>query len=965
MDKIAPNRQQALAINHDLGPALVVAGAGTGKTMIITQRIARLIEQGKALPREVLALTFTDKAAYEMEQRIDMLLMGKGIIDVAVMTFNAFGDRLIAEHGVDIGLGQASRLITRTQQLVLLRDHLDELELDYFKSYSNPSAQLDAILDHISTLQSHLITPTMYAEFTQRAVKLAKTEEAKLEALKYAEIARVYRVYAKLKRVAGVIDYDDQVSLAAELLSGRPNIRKQVRSMYKFILVDEFQDTNPAQARLLREVCDDNSNLMAVGDDDQSIYQFRGATVDNILNFPKDYPSNKQVVLTKNYRSAQSILDAAYLMIQYNNPKRLEFKYKFHKQLKSASSQSGEIQCQSFGNVDLEADAVASKIASAIASGVLPGDVAVLVRKRAQWDKLLPALHRHSVPYRVNDDKKLHLQPEIRFMLNYLQYIVQPDDSSALFHLLEDKVFELDLERLAIASGRARRTNQNLEAVLKSDPSGNDEFNLRVEQFFVQSQSLRQTISNVGVSASAWHILEGSGLLGRLEDLAERDPSVQIQFENLNRWFESLRQYEQIAKDISAYAYLRSIGELESLDTLAAYAEPELGPDEVAVLTIHQAKGLEFEQIYLFDVTQDSIPGRDLNRGIGLPDGLINTEQIEGDHLREERRLMYVAMTRAMHLLHISWSKNHGGKRDKKPSQFISEALSQEAVSGTQSTALDQAESIGLVRFAPSEKIRRIAEQKLIHNGILHLTPHQIDDYISCPLNFRYRYILEVPEAPNPAPMFGNLMHEVINRYFHLKKRGKVSRLELFEIVPRLWDPSGFPTRSLERKRHKEAFECIDKFYKREEAHSRLPAHTELPINVQLPDAKLEISGRVDAVYEDAAGVEIRDFKTGASADNPTKALKRAKTSIQLGLYALCWKEITGNAPTNLVLDFIETGETGEIQLSEKQIDVLRQKVIEAGNGIRAGHFPPKGMHEYCQHRHALSVDEEGARDEG
>src|SRR3989344_1981460 len=338
------NSEQEHAVTHGDGPLLIVAGAGTGKTTVITKRLAWLIKSGRAKPDHILALTFTDKAAQEMEERVDKLLP-YGYTDLWVSTFHSFGERLLHSHALDIGVPYDFKLLSETEQWLLVRQYLNKFNLRYYRPLGNPTKFIHALLRHFSRAKDEEIYPDNYLKYaetvrlnhdeeTARAARPSRAkkktwEKALLapddnEAARIEEVANAYHVYQQLLLEQNALDFGDLINYTLKLFCTRPDILNFYRQQFKYILVDEFQDTNWAQYEMVKLLAAPLNNLTLVGDDDQSIYRFRGASMSNILQFKKDYPKAQEVVLIKNYRSAQNILDAAYEFIQLNNPNRLE-----------------------------------------------------------------------------------------------------------------------------------------------------------------------------------------------------------------------------------------------------------------------------------------------------------------------------------------------------------------------------------------------------------------------------------------------------------------------------------------------------------------------------------------------------------------------------------------------------------------------------------------------------------------
>ena len=329
------NPEQRKAVTHGRGPLIIIAGAGTGKTKVITHRISSLISSKMAKPEEILAVTFTEKAANEMEERVDLLIpYSYSFVDIS--TFNSFGEQILRDYGIEIGYSPDFKLLDDVEQAIFFREHLFQFKLDYYRPLSSPTRYIQDILLAIKRLKQEDVKPQEYLEYANKLEKDAFDEVTKETAFKHKEMARVFKNYQDHLEADGKIDFEDQVTLVVELFRKRPSVLQVFQDKYQFILVDEFQDTNYIQFELLKLLAAKHRNLTVVGDDDQSIFRFRGASLANIHNFRKIYTDYKKVVLNNNYRSTQPILDSAYKLIQQNNPYRLEVQEEIDKTLESS-----------------------------------------------------------------------------------------------------------------------------------------------------------------------------------------------------------------------------------------------------------------------------------------------------------------------------------------------------------------------------------------------------------------------------------------------------------------------------------------------------------------------------------------------------------------------------------------------------------------------------------------------------
>jgi DNA helicase II / ATP-dependent DNA helicase PcrA len=486
MEEIRLNPAQKKAVTHKEGPLLIIAGAGTGKTRVITQRIRWLVEKEHARSTEILALTFTQKAAQEMEERVDVA-MPYGYEPMQISTFHSFCDSILKQEAIYIGLDPNYTLMSQAQEYVFFRSKLFDLSLDRFRPHGNPTKFIGDMLSHFSRLQDEDVSPDDYDDFIKRTRSITKEERLDLK-----ELAKVFREYSELKEKESVLSFADLVPLALRLFRERESVLKRYRKQYRYILVDEFQDTNYAQNELVALLAGENGNITVVGDDDQSIYKFRGAAISNILDFKKTFPGYTKVVLTKNYRSDQEILDAAYELIKHNDPYRLEVTEGIDKRLVSArlieegpppvtdaapipqmsilggegSDKSGTgkitgndpaiLRIHEINDV-AEAEGIAKEIARIVKEEKIYGfrDCAVLARAHNHVDEIVRSFHYHGIPFRFLGGRGLYTRPEVKDLIAYLRILVDYTDDISMYRLvnlrsggMEPREF-VDLQRIS------------------------------------------------------------------------------------------------------------------------------------------------------------------------------------------------------------------------------------------------------------------------------------------------------------------------------------------------------------------------------------------------------------------------------------------------------------------------------------------------------------------------------------
>jgi len=934
--ELNPAQQAAVAITD--GPVLVVAGAGTGKTRVIVERIIRLIRDGVA-PEQILALTFTEKAAGEMLDRVSDASLGAAL-DTTIATFNSFGNDRLKEFGSEWGLGTLT-LLSEIGQLVFLREHFDEFELDYFAPVSHPDGQLTNLREHVSELKQQLVSPEAYQQYID-ALPVADAADA-LEKQKHMELARFYTKYLELCRQHQVIDYDDQIFLTIQLLRARPNILARLQERYQYILVDEFQDTNPMQSALVDLLAGNNPNLMVVGDDDQSIYGWRGATLANILDFKKRYPTAADVTLIENYRSTQAILDTAYRMIQENNPERLEVINKLDKRLRAHRDDGKPPVARHFYTLEAELTWIAEDIARRIADGEDPGSIAVLARRTAIAERAHEVLELHNVPHALAGQKNdLYAQPAVRQLIEVLKAVSDPLDDMALFHALSSSLFSVPASELARVAGQARREHVRLADIIPESE------NQELKDGLQKIETWREQHEQTSVGQLAYDIITETGWKQRLYEHSENDTERYVQAQAVGEYFKTLYEFQKISNVASVQSYLLSLPALQAGGGEFEDASLDISDSLVNILSVHRSKGLEWDTVYVIDCTEGSFPMRKFGKSLDVPSELRAVKSAADDHMAEERRLMYVAVTRARKELIVSYADKHGQGAHRKPSRFIAEMFD-----GSTAETVAHEDQTNLELFAPKESVERVPlPDSLLQDGTYILTASQIECWLKCPQDFYYKYVLRMPEPVSPAAGYGTAIHKAIQTIFEGRRTGDIPSLEaITEQVKAALPRAGYATAGTRERAHAQALLSVQRIYDRFTAEA-LPIEIEKPFSVAIEHLPLKVVGRIDAVYAQEKGIEIRDFKTSSSVTTPEKAKSRATSSQQLTIYALAWQIMHGELPALLTLDFVETAQLGSVRKTQRGIDGLLAKLTEMVTCLQAGQYPAAASHDYCSHPH-------------
>jgi DNA helicase II / ATP-dependent DNA helicase PcrA len=408
-----------------------------------------------------------------MAERVDQLVPW-GYADTTISTFHAFGDRVLRESALEAGLDPQFRVLSQPEQVIFLRERLFQLPLERFRPLGDPTRHLAALATLVSRAKDEDVSPAQYRAWAEARLAAATDEAERDEAESQRELAAFYEAHQRLLGEAGLVDFGDQIHRTLNLLRERPAVLARLRGRFRFVLVDEFQDTNHAQLEILKLVAGEPANLTVVGDDDQAIYRWRGAAAANLLAFRSLYQGAREVVLVENYRSTQVILDVAARLISYNNPYRLEAIAGIDKRLRSSRAGGPAVRHARFDTVSAEADGVAAMIAERVQAGARPRDFALLVRSNSDADPFMRALNVKGLPHRFSGSRGLYAREEVRLLVSFLRVLASPDDSVSLFYLAASEVYrmpEIDLLRL---NHYARRRTRPLLEVLRGLPENED-----------------------------------------------------------------------------------------------------------------------------------------------------------------------------------------------------------------------------------------------------------------------------------------------------------------------------------------------------------------------------------------------------------------------------------------------------------------------------------------------------------
>ncbi len=845
------NPEQLRAVQHGDGPLLVIAGPGSGKTRVITQRIVHLLEHYPGLaPRNILALTFTEKAAGEMQSRVRQALPDLAA-NPQISTFHAFAYEVVrsqstlvapglsqASSSTDLSVGDTSlkvdadggpgerMLLNKEDVWVFLRQRLDRLGLGFFQKLAEPGAFLHALNDFFSRCQDELIEPEDFEKYVQAAERAFLEKDGKLdpgervleeeEIQKKKELSRVFRNSRRLIERAGSSSLGSLIPEAVRILDREPEVCQAYRKQFRVVLVDEFQDTNYAQVELLRRLVAPPFNITAVGDDDQAIYRFRGASHGAFDMFGKVFPGHDTIFLNRNYRSTERVLHVADVVIKKNGTR-----YPGKPELIPEREQGCPIYLPTSPDYVSEANWVAEEIQRLFDGGTLYGDIAVLYRAHNYRDRLVEEFKLRGIPFAIRGLSVLSTVI-IRDLLAYLNLIHSPHDNISLTRALlaprwnfpEELALEVRVEaerrRCSLYNVLATFSRSRSQTAPVSDP-------LEATNWGALKQLLRDlhwAAQNVTVTSLFSLLCERLQIHSFLDETDLRYMNAFAEF--LREWEEKLSKFpalagpeweeehagEKPAKNLHEFLfyfehYLEAGGKIE-----APVVEDRVGA--VQMMTVHAAKGLEFPVVFVLSVASRRFPSVERKAVIEFPDelrkGPLPPKNI---HAQEERRLFFVALTRAKDRLYVSSVAAPG----KKPSKLIDDMVSDpvvlardiERLTVTSYRPVNVIPPPPAIILSEAKNDRSPAQQEFfgeppelsgVHPPVaawagrepetkpgekLRLSASSIEDYEACPLKFKFGHFLKIPTGPQAALTFGHIMHRSVRRYFELRASGEAS----------------------------------------------------------------------------------------------------------------------------------------------------------------------------------------------
>ena len=754
--RIRLDEAQQRAVSHDTGPCLVLAGPGSGKTRVIVERFLRLVDSGCA-PERILVLTYTRKAANEMRERVEAV-SGAFPGDSPLTNYHSFAQRVVRQHGWRVGIAPSFRIADAAERWLEVDSIINELRPKTLYNPLRPHDLVNSVLSVVEHAKQELVNPQSYTEWAEAQLKNAVSEQLPVLE-RHRDCALVYSHLDEHYKKRGILDHDDTILYAYRLIKEFPDVWKAVAGTLDYVMVDEYQDTNYAQAQLVETLVGEKENLLVVADDDQSIYKFRGASLANLNRFSQRYANHSRIVLDRNYRSTAQIVAVTRAVIEEAQPdSRIEKLY-------VAERGSGsKVEIWRAADEHGEMLAVAEECRKLIDEGNDPRSIAWLFRRHEDMKPAVRAMREAGVPAQVHGGRGYFQQREVKDLMALLRAIIDPNDSQALLRCLHLPAFAVSNPgRKALMDAVHEHDLPLSEIITQSLPRLGDADRAAAQECLTRIIELHGQTEREDARELMYEALEASRFLGLIDGA---DPITAEQIgANLNKFGELLEAFAEWSDEISlakALRYLEVLRESRAADEIPTVDTPVVG---VSLLTAHSAKGLEWPIVFISRCAEHRWPGYPGPSGdFSLPDDLIlETPPPDDSHRHEERRLFYVASTRAKDRLIFTSARRYPHSwQDEKMTSFLDPA-----------GALHDAMTREIARSGFAQP-KRPAELLGIPAPKIRASVSDLAAFKECPRRYAYRAIYHLPSSESTQKWYGVLMHQVLQTAAARRMAGEV-----------------------------------------------------------------------------------------------------------------------------------------------------------------------------------------------
>ena len=982
------NPAQKLASDTIEGPVMVVAGPGTGKTEIIAQRIATILKKTDTPPDAILALTFTEIGAKAMRERL-LSTIGETAYYVNIYTFHSFCSSVIQEFPDKFLISRETAPLSELERVEIFHQILDQHQFDHIKPVNSPYFYAKSLIKAIQDLKREAINHKEFKNILKKEKTSLATAKSSLSKTAYKdqqknldrnlEVTTVFKTYQKILKERGRYDFEDMINLVVESFESDESLLRTYQERLHYFLVDEYQDTNSAQNQvvdLLASFWGDQANVFVVGDSNQSIYRFQGASLENIISFQKTYPKAKIVTLDQNYRSTHTILDTSHNLIQKNHFKIQDVIKSVKPKLKAQPNlQPEQINTTQLPSETLETYWIARKVKKLIKKGVKPQDIAVLVRHNSDLPPLADMFAKLNLKVDIEGGSDILKDPDLNQFITLLKVINTTKDNLEdldLFTLFHYPFFDfdpLDVLKLARAANKKRTSIIDLIQSPKFKTLDLKHPNKFIN-FLTKLTAWQQLDAQTTFPQFFENLLQQSGFL----DWIMQSPDAIEKLNNLNSLFSEIKRLSLTDHQLNLDSFLKSL-ELMDLNHLKITAKDlDIKSNSITLTTAHKAKGKEWSHVFIYRCV-DKKWGNNLTRDlIKLPPGiLLNTDFSKKEKNEDERRLFYVSLTRAKTNLYLTYADRYsfeGHVRETSPSMFLSELPQKHLKPISTKSFQSKAKKILQTLLSPAPETKTNLKEKNFLTQILKdfkLSPTALNTYLSCPYKFKLNNLIRVPRAKQPYLSYGTAVHNALEQFYrqfqeddqypskdYLKKAFKKALQK--EVL----------TKAETKTRLKQGQSTLSTYFDFYHQDFKKPLFVEKffggywskPILDNIPlSGKID---RIDILDQKDKTVKVIDYKTGSSKTR-NQILGNTKDSEgdlfrQLVFYKLLTK-LDHNfkaTVTEAELDFVEPDKHSQklkkesFKIGNQHLTTLRQTIRGAMKQIRSLNFTRTQDFKHC-----------------
>lgn len=980
----ALNAQQKQAVDTIDGPVMVVAGPGTGKTQTIALRMANILRQTDMNPDAILALTFTESGARAMRARLTQMI-GVTAYYCHISTFHSFCIEVIKDNPDHFTLDPSAEPLSDLEKLKIMYRLVDSTSLSSLRPIGAPRHYVKAILGAISDLKREGVDPTAFAVLLDAEAlflqsggteELKKSEAIKRlrDLAKNRELKILYEAYQTELKQSQRFDFEDMINTVVTVFRTDNELLSSYQERFQYFLVDEYQDTNSAQNELLMLLASfwgSNANVFVTGDPDQSIMRFQGASIENQLSFIKVYPQAAVITLKTNYRSTQTILDAADSLISHNNLRISDVVPGVNSHLTSTAPQAklkerSGVNLAAVSSGTAETIFIAEDIQHKIKAGVSPGKIAVIYRTNRESRLIADILVKYGVDYSVQGGANVLEDPTVRNLLKIFRVIhelASKDDDEDLFTILHYDIFGIESLDVLKISRLAADLRLNLFEIL-ANPSHLDTLALstrpQVEATLKSLTAWQALDANSTFSEFFEKVLNESGYLKWVLQQAD----AHHRLSRLNTLFDEIKRMNRFDHGLNLHGFITNLGLMEENNLRLEESSFGVSRDAITLTTAHSAKGLEWEHVYLYRTVDGTWGNNQTKNLLTLPAGVLKNVKLgDKEKNEDERRLFYVAMTRAKSSLTICYANaysSYGASRGVAPSMFLAEVgdslLSKLDVQQIETEAHQHIEKL-LTTHKPLAPAK--AEVAFLHDLVdkFSLSVTALNTYLECAYKFKLDKLFKVPHAKKPHLAFGTAIHRALELFYGaLKEAGARPSKELLldsfhtALLKEVITKADLATRL------SQGDSILSAYYDFHMDDFREPLFLEKFSRVQLDDVTL--TGKIDRIEwsdESDRTVRVVDYKTGKGKTigqvEGTTQDSQGDLKRQLTFYKLLIdldKRLQNISFGESVLDFVEVPKQLSFKITEDEVTELKQVITSAMAEIRAFHFPRTTNYKVC-----------------